>query len=460
MNNRSSVLVLATALVSCLAVALCAAFLFGGYWLVTHAQLVAPLLAPAALNRIVYVGNDGNIYVADPITGDHIALTQDGGDAHAYNYPTWAPDNHRIAFVGYTIANGALAEGALYTVSPRGENLTPVFKTQQNFPFYLYWSPDSQFIGFLSNKDAQNIALRVAHTDQPDSMQELDTGSPFYWAWSPDGAQLFTHVGGARADNDNARLAILNLQNNQSPRTLTELPGAFQAPQWSRDGKILFSTQDGSTQAIALTDTQGKGLTKLASYNGRASFALAPDGTRVAYIVTDANLRVPHYGFVHVVNADATDDQPISPEPALAFQWSPDSKKIAFLTLTLSNNQQNFQFAPPPFLASNAPEHFFGAPPEQQGGQTRVQLNWKVWDSTTTQTHLAATFVPTDSFLNVLPYFDQYANSTTFWSPDSEALVYTTLETNGDGSVWTADIAGKTTVKKVGDGVLAFWSWR
>lgn len=459
MNNRSSILVFAIAFAGCLAVAVCAAVGIGGYWLANNPASVTGLMAPAVRNQIVYVGNDSNIYVADPDTGNKTALTQDAGDAHTYNYPTWSPDDQRIAFVGYSFQNGSPTDGALYTISPRGEKLTPLFKTDKNFPFYLYWSPDSQYVSFLSNQDTNTMALRVAHSDQTDSTQDVDTGAPFYWAWSPDGAKLFTHVGGTREDNENARLAVLNLQDHQAPQTLQALPGAFQAPQWSHDGKLLFSTQDGETQAISLTDTHGSAPTKLANYKGRASFALAPDGKHVAYLVTEANVRVPHFGPLRVIDADGQNERLVSTENALAFQWSPDGKKIAFLTITVSNNQQNMETRPPQ-LASRAPKPFTTAPLTDQNGQTQLQFNWKIWDSAADQTHLAASFVPTRSFLNVLPYFDQYTNSSTFWSPDSQALVYTTFETADSGSIYIADTNGQAPVKKIGDGVLAFWSWK
>lgn len=459
MSTRSPLLAFVAAFAACFALAVCGALGVGGYLFLSSNDVGAMLRAPTVLNQIVYVGNDANIYVTDPATGKKIALTQGGGAARIYNYPTWSPDNRRVAFVGYTLENGTPKEGALYTVAPNGEKLTPLFSTTENFPFYLYWSPDSQYVGFLSSKDDENLALRVARTDQPASAQELDAGSPFYWAWSPDSAQLFTHVGGTRADSDSARLAVLHLQPQREPQSLSALPGAFQAPHWSHDGKILFSTQDGDIQRIAWSDAQGKATTQVVEYRGRASFALAPDGTQVAYLVTPADVRIPHYGPVRAVNANGENIRLVTQENALAFLWSPDSKKIAYLTIELGQNEQNFRFGGP-LIASTSPDRFSGAPLTQQGGEPRLQLQWKVWDSTSGESRLVATFVPTSSFLSVLPYFDQYANSSTFWSPDSRALVYTSRETAASGAVWIADITGKNPAQQIGEGVLAFWSWR
>ncbi len=458
MSSRSSLLIIGGALAGCMLLAVCVFVAAGGYFLATQGNPLAAVSAPAVVNRIAYVGNDQNIYVADPVTGEKLKLTADGGPNHAYNYPTWSPDNRRLAFVGYTITNGDATEGTLYTVAPSGEKLTPVYQAPRNFPFYLYWSSDSQFIGFLANKDNQNIALHVAQSDHVDSMQEIDTGAPFYWAWAPDGSRLFTHVGGTRATSDSARLALLDVQSKNG-KSLDALPGSFQAPQWTRAGKILFSTQEGTEQAIAISNAEGGDIKKLVTYQGRASFALSPDSSQVAYIVTDANMRLPHFGPLRVVSAEGGEPQVVSEDPALAFLWSPDSRKLAYLTVTVGENQSNFNWrGEPPPIASTRPERFTGAPHTDQGGQT-VRLNWQVWDSIDKSKRLVATFIPTASFLNVIPYFDQYASSTTFWSPDSKSLVYTNGSSATTGEVWVADVNGAAPPHKIGDGTLAFWSW-
>lgn len=462
MTNRTSVLVLVGALAGCMLVAVCVALGVGGYYLYSATgNPLAALDAPAPVNRIVFVGNDFNIYLADPVQGTTSPLTRDGGETHAYNFPAWAPDNHRLAFVGYTIQNGDPTEGALYTIAPGGDKLTVLYKTDQNYPFYLYWSPDSQIVSFLANKDAQTIALNIARTDQPDSKQEVDSGSPFYWAWSPDGSQMFTHVGGTRAQDTGARLALLAPQSNDAPHPLAAAPGQFQAPQWSRTGKILYSTEDGTDQAIALSDTPGSEGKKLASYRGRASFALSPDEASVAYLVTAPQTQLAHFGPLRVVGANGEDSRVVSQEPALAFLWSPDSKRLAYLTVEVNENQSNFNFdTPAPPIAARLPEKFSGGARSDQGGEVRLQLLWHVWDRAANTSRVVATFVPTTSFLSMIPYFDQYANSSTFWSPDSRALVYTAKETADGGGVYIADAGGAAAPRKVGDGVIAYWSWK
>jgi TolB protein len=481
MSRRSSILILIGAVTGCLLLTICLGVIGGAYYLSfsnTNPLAALPFNTSASLNRIVFVGNDFNIYVADPENGTSSALTTDGGTDHAYNFPVWSPDNRRLAFVGYTFQNGNPTEGALYTISPTGENLTPVYKTTENFPFYLYWAPDSQVISFLANKDSQTIALNIARSDQPDSKQEVDSGSPFYWAWAPDSSQMFTHVGGTRSDSSDARLALLPFKGTDARRALEASPGQFQAPQWSSQGNILYSTQNGSEQTIALADASGKEITKLATYRGRASFTLAPDGTDIAYLLTEPETRIANYGPLRVVDSNGKNVRVVSQEPVLAFLWSPDATKLAYLTLSVEN-QSNFNFDVPPGLSdppkisnnlpyslpsrsmvSNTPEKFLNAPTSNQGGEAQVQLHWQVWDRAADSSRIVATFVPTLSFINVIPYFDQYANSSTFWSPDSKSLVYTTLETESNGAVFIADVVGSNPPRKIGDGVIAYWSWK
>lgn len=468
MSNRTSPLALALAFGGCLTLVVCGFILVGGFYFLSNGNLSLPILslnsAPAAVNRIAYIGNDLNVYIADPTTGDKTALTKEGdsGTTHSFDYPTWSPDNKHLAFVGYTLDNGSIKEGTLYSVAPSGEHLTPLYKTDTFLPFYLYWSPDNQAVGFLTSKDSQQLSLRVARADMPDSMEELDSGSPFYWAWSPDGAQMFEHVGGARTDSGDARLALLPFKQKEALHPLASGPGSFQTPQWSRDGKqLLYSVQDGSGQSVALANAQGENSKTLFNYTGRVSFALSPDGTRVAYIVTPDNVRLPNFGPVTVVDAAGGIPKPISDDDALAFSWSPDSKHLAFLTVSLGTNQSNFEWQlHPPLIASTQPDRLLNQLIGTQQTQQQVQLHWSVWDVDTGRIHQIATFLPTRNFLSLVPYFDQYALSTTFWSPDSHAFLYATRETDTTGSLWVADAVGTTAPHKIGDGLIGFWSWR
>jgi TolB protein len=90
----------------------------------------------------------------------------------------------------------------------------------------------------------------------------------------------------------------------------------------------------------------------------------------------------------------------------------------------------------------------------------QVQLRWQVASVEDGKARTVATFSPTDDFVTLLPYFDQYSRSLTFWSPDSRHFVYTQDENSSGGSVWVADVSGTTPPLKIGEGTIAVWSWK
>src|SRR6266545_978847 len=65
----------------------------------------------APLGLIAYVGSDGNIYTTDGNGKQSSAITQDanlnpaaGQVGRVYQYPTWAPDGQRLAFVRFSLS--------------------------------------------------------------------------------------------------------------------------------------------------------------------------------------------------------------------------------------------------------------------------------------------------------------------------------------------------------------------
>ena len=211
MKNRSPLFMVSAALGSCLILLAClTAFGFGAYFLVSQGNLLASL-SPSTVDRIVYVGNDLNIYTVDPKGAHKTQLTKDGdgGTARGYDFPTWAPDNRHIAFVGVSYSGGSASNGALYAAATDGSKLVTLYKSDQSIPFYLYWSPDAHFVTFLTSKGNGQLTLGLAQGDKENSMEELDTGAPLYFAWSPDSQRVLLHVGGALSDSSEARIALL-----------------------------------------------------------------------------------------------------------------------------------------------------------------------------------------------------------------------------------------------------------
>ncbi len=443
MSERTSFIVVGTA-IGCLVLLFClgVAVLAGAIYLNNGVSLAQ------SVDRIAYVDNDLNIQVVDARGENRVALTTDASPSspRVYIFPTWSPDSQHVAFVGISGPRNQ-REAVLYSAPASGGNLATVFKSASQFPFYLYWSPDSQSIGFLAQSDNE-LSLMLGRADGQEKARTLDTGSPLYWAWSPDSRTMLLHVGGSERDSRQARLALLRWQERDAPQRLSQIPAAFQAPQYSPDGAAMLyaSPFDLDQDALYFADAQGANPQSIVTYRGRIAFAWSPEGKKIASIVTPEDADLPHLGPIYVSDGDGKNRTQLTNDDALGFYWSPDSRQIAYLTLPPPGQRQGA--APSPGLA---------APMPQGRG---LQLRWRVVDVADGQTRTLASFVPTDNFLFLLPYFDQYARSLTFWSPNSQHLVYTQREGEEDGSVWVVDVAGDPNPRRIGDGTLAAWSWK
>lgn len=432
----------------CLLAILCVAIIIFGFVIARQQNFSLLNLTSPQTNKIVIVDNELNIALVDPRTHAVTALTKDadGGSTREYDFPTWSPDSKYVAFVSLAAVNNT-PDAAVLSIRADGSQLTRLFHTSTDFPVYLYWAPNSQRMSFLTQKD-RSLALNLAQPDKENSTQQLETGSPFYWAWSPDSRMMLLHIGGAQSDSRDAHIALLNWQTNAGPSKLALGPASFQTPQWSPDGKqLVLAAADSTQDTLKVADARGENARTVVSYSGRMAFALSPAGTRIAYVATPRNVPIPTYGRLNLVNTDGTGDHQISNEETLAFFWSPDGKYIAYIIPSE---------APPNNSSGSAGR----ARPAAQAGALYVQ--WRVLEVATGSVHTVATFLPTEKFFAVLPYFDQYSRSITFWSPDSKNLVYSAQDPNeaGNGTIWVVPVSEGSKPEKITTGLAAFWSWK
>jgi Tol biopolymer transport system component len=178
----------------------------------------------------------------------------------------------------------------------------------------------------------------------------------------------------------------------------------------------------------------------LAQTSGPVAFAWSPDGRSLAYTsqVVDDQAGA-QTSLVLLDPAQPERAKEIARGAILAFFWSPDSRKIATLGIGADN---------PGGLSREIAAKIQG-----------VILDVEVIDLGSGQSKHAASFTPTDSFQQILPFFDQYQRSGTLWSPDSQQLVLSGVDPNGNPGIYVVSADGGS-AHKIADGDLAFWSWK
>jgi TolB protein len=372
-------------------------------------------------NRLLVQGVDGNLFTMRPDGSDRIALTNDATSRRQYLQPTWSPTGNKIAWAEVDNRTGDLKSALVVS---NFDGLAREYIETPFAPFYMHWSPDESHLAYLSNwlnlnQSTATIALRLVDFAATDArVRTLAEGQPLYLTWSPGGERLLIHV-------DNDRLEFWDVAGEGA--SLTPTFAAFPAPQWSGDGSnLLYAIEDGTSQQLVLADTEGNLAQEITDFEGQITFGLSPTGEQIAYAITERGLGTAAFGPLYLVEVASKRTRELSAMPVMAFFWSPDGTKLAYLSL-------------------------------DDSGPT-WRLRWHVWDGTRNTAY--APMVPTGTFLQgYLAFFDQYARSMSIWSPDSTAFAYAAIDDTVGNHIWVQQL-DEAEPTRITRGLFVAWSPR
>lgn len=390
---------------------------------------------------IAYLGTDGNIYVSDQAGGrlsqltDDAVISQNQGDPFRYyQFPSWSRDGSQVAFVGLHI-QGELTRTNMYIHNLDLETTTQVYSSETEYPIYLNWSPDNASVGFITTTVSRDgIILKTAPASGAEG-RILDAGAPYYWSWAPDGSVLIAHTGNDEAPSPE-HFSFLRMDEGPTEYALDILPAAFQAPAWSPDGsRIALTRRMENENQIILTDGSGANPEVIGTFFAKTAFAWSPDGTKLAYLDASRTLSDGTIGRMFVYDLE-TSERIDREGNNVAFFWSPDSREIAYFVL----------------LPIPQPEG-------SESTETQYALQLNVLDTLTAESREILTYRPTEQFQNILPYFDQYHQSSTIWSPDGNNFVLSFLDGEGNPGIAVVPTSGTLEPRLLAPGYIAWWSW-
>ncbi len=390
---------------------------------------------------IAYIGIDGNVYVTDqsgksptPVTNDALLPETQTSAYRYYQFPTWSKDGNQIAYVGIEGTGAAQSKADLSVYNVDDETSAEIFSSETEFPFYLYWSPDNENVSMISgNANRQSILLQNVPTSGEEPVI-LDTGAPYYWSWAPNGKTMIVHTGSDTTSTPE-HLAFLQVDSVVIEDGLDANPASFQAPAWSPNGeRILYPrVNDEGKKELVVADSKGEFQQTIGEFELNAAFAWSPDSELVAYIEGTENLNTAGIvGKLHVVDL-ATSEDFFQTDDVLAFFWSPNSRQLAYfkpLQVTDSSGQE----------------------------LSALQLN--MVDAVSGESKELFPFAPTNVFSNTLQYFDQYHQSATIWSPDSNNLLLPFVSPNGTPGIAVVAASGQLEPRLLAEGFIGFWSWK
>jgi Tol biopolymer transport system component len=382
---------------------------------------------PPAPEQIVFVGSEGDLFTVSP---DGSALTRlsappspDHRSIHIW--PSWSPDGRRIAVVRAEVDDeGQAASAGLYVVEARGGAARQAFSADGVLPFFYSWAPDSRSIALLS-QEAGAISLRIAPADGP-AGDVVASGRTLYLGWAPDGAALAAHLDGDADRADSARVSTLPVRGGTS-RDLTVRPNGFRTPVYSEGGRALLvggAAPSGSAAVLSLPVDGGAARTILETA-GTPSFVLSPGGDRLA-VTNEGSFGPGLQTGVDLVDLATGAANRLYGGPVIAIFWAPDGQRVAWAAIDM----------------------------------TQRQLVWWVGDGRSDPQRVTV-FVPSGQLLQTLQFFDQYAATTTIWSPDSRSLLFTGWIddlVDGPSKVWIVEATADARPRALADGIIASWS--
>lgn len=245
--------------------------------------------------------------------------------------------NQKICFISDRFGNYDL-----FLVNGDGSNLKRLTKNDLDETNPV-WSPDGKKILFLTRKGYKlnyEFDLWVINADGS-NITKIDTDIRVYNSrmpkWSPDSSKILY------VTDSEKRLKIYDLKN----KTIFNLLGSnteVEYPCWSPDGTMILTyLKSNKERGVYSISLDGNDKIKLLNNKGSYEiFSWAPDSSKFAYIYTK-----PFFSFggkksgMYVVDRNGKKDKFLG--DAYYYEWSPDSKFIAFLKKSYTNYSDESQ---------------------------------------------------------------------------------------------------------------------
>jgi TolB protein len=402
--------------------------------------------------QIAYVGQDANIYLCaapcdqpacitcaakaeqaranDLTPASTMVQAQVPAPPVQYNWPTFSPDGHQIAYSSARRGGAGTFGVHSYDLARRAS--ISIFESSDR-PIYFSWLPGGHQLFFLASDDESLKLIRAeAHENRP--VRIILTGQPLFFDWNQALDELaFHYVESTEQKPEHVGLMKITDHDQRVIKTISTGPAPFRNPAWSPDQSHLAYVVDNKNGQVTLVVANADGSSPREMVGlapGVSSFVWAPDSKRIAFATQKSEGKMAYDG-INLLDVANGNINPLVSEPVIAYFFSPDGQRLAYIGVTEQSN------------------------------------TWNVVDLASGKSRKLTNFVASHTQSITYQVFDQYAISHRVWSPDSRALVFAgvmvkagvavPLEAMPPPSIWMLPVDGGSP-QDLADGDVAFWS--
>ena len=382
--------------------------------------------------KVAYVGHDRVLRVHDTRIPDAEDLVLSVPGLRC-TWPVWSPDGETVAFSGYA---GAGQGGEMLGVYVTGyetpgpgliySNEVGSGEIASATPHYCSWSPDGARLAFVA-QTGRGLTLFIWNKNSRGNPSVAQDGGPMYFAWSPDSTEIYAH--------SFLEHYLIDVVNEGTPQQFPGRGTQYMSPAWGReeDGIAFFLDGENGKQRLVVINLRDSSARMLTEFYGLAAVAWRPGFAQLG-MVKETIRNTGFYSGLWLVDYQTREEVQLSDDPALAFYWSPDGSKAAYVTRS------------------------DGAEGSLRFGVVEVESGEVVY---------LPDFVPSQEQLIHFMFFDQYAQSHPVWSPDSGSilvcgqlgyqLIRSELPSRESNRVVLLDASGRQEPRDIAGGFAACW---
>lgn len=250
-----------------------------------------------------------------------------------YQAVEWSPDGKNLTFTAMRDMNqkDRPMRAEIYTIRTDGSDMRKITNGELN-GFYSSWGK-SRIVFAGGKPGTRDSEVYIANADGSDLTQvtKAGTGRNSTPALSRDGKRI---VFISNRDGGKYQIYIMNADGSAQTRLTRDDATAFYNPVFSPDGrKVVYYAEKGDRKdQIWIMNADGSDATLLTGGVGHNIFpAFSGDGKRIIFA---SSAREPGVegSHIYVMNTDGSNLMKIGSVPSYFARFSPDGKKIAYIT--------------------------------------------------------------------------------------------------------------------------------